>query len=107
MIAIHPHMHLLGREMKLWARMNDESITPLIHIDDWDFNWQGFYWFRAPVALPVDSRIELMAAWDNSERNPRNPNKPPRDVYWGERTVDEMGHAAILYTFDDEKPKQD
>jgi hypothetical protein len=24
-------------------------------------------------------------------------------VSWGERTIDEMGHAAILYTFDDEK----
>jgi len=24
-------------------------------------------------------------------------------VRWGERTVDEMGHAAIIYTFDDEK----
>jgi hypothetical protein len=105
LIAIHPHMHMLGREMKVWARMKDESIKPLIHIDDWDFNWQGFYWFRTPVALPVASWIELTAAWDNSEQNPRNPNKPPRDVYWGERTVDEMGHAAILYTLDDEKLK--
>jgi hypothetical protein len=27
---------------------------------------------------------------------------PVVDVRWGERTIDEMGHAAILYTFDDE-----
>ena len=105
LIAIHPHMHMLGREMKVWARMKDESITPLIHIADWDFNWQGFYWFRTPVTLPVASWIELTAAWDNSAENPRNPNKPPRDVSWGERTVDEMGHAAILYTVDAEEPK--
>jgi mono/diheme cytochrome c family protein len=101
LIAIHPHMHMLGREMKVWARMPGEAITPLIHIDDWDFNWQGFYFYRTPVALPVGSRIELSAAWDNSERNPRNPNRPPRIVYWGERTIDEMGHAAILYTYED------
>jgi mono/diheme cytochrome c family protein len=105
LIAIHPHMHMLGREMKVWARMSDESIKPLIHIADWDFNWQGFYWFRTPVALPVASWIELTAAWDNSAQNPRNPNKPPRDVHWGERTVDEMGHAAILYTLDGETLK--
>jgi mono/diheme cytochrome c family protein len=105
LIAIHPHMHMLGREMKVWARMSDESITPLIHIADWDFNWQGFYWFRTPVALPVASWIELTAAWDNSAQNPRNPNTPPRDVHWGERTVDEMGHAAILYTVDGETTK--
>ena len=86
LIAIHPHMHMLGREM-------------------WDFNWQGFYWFRTPVALPVASWIELTAAWDNSAQNPSNPNKPPRDVSWGERTVDELGHAAILYTLDDEQLK--
>jgi hypothetical protein len=103
LIAIHPHMHLLGREMKVWARMPNDAVTPLIHIDDWDFNWQGFYFYRTPVALPLASRIELTAAWDNSEHNPRNPNRPPRDVFWGERTIDEMGHAAILYTFDDEK----
>jgi mono/diheme cytochrome c family protein len=103
LIAIHPHMHLLGREMKVWARMKDESIQPLIHIDDWDFHWQGFYFYRTPVALPTGSWIELMAAWDNSEVNPRNPSKPPRDVSWGERTIDEMGHAAILYTVDSEK----
>ena len=105
LLAIHPHMHLLGRDMKVWARMKDESVTPLIHIADWDFNWQGFYWFRRPVALSEASWIELTAAWDNSASNPRNPNKPPRDVSWGERTVDEMGHAAILYTLDDETLK--
>jgi hypothetical protein len=27
-------------------------------------------------------------------------------VYWGERTVDEREHAAILYTFDDEQLTQ-
>jgi hypothetical protein len=92
--------------MKVWARMQDDSIQPLIHIDDWDFNWQGFYFYRTPVALPVGSWIELVAAWDNSEGNPRNPNRPPRAVSWGERTIDEMGHVAILYTFDDERIDQ-
>jgi hypothetical protein len=106
LIAIHPHMHLLGREMKVWARLADESKRPLIHIDDWDFNWQGFYFYRTPVALPVGSWIEMIAAWDNSADNPRNPNNPPKRVYWGERTVDEMGHAAVLFTFDDERPSR-
>jgi hypothetical protein len=106
LIAIHPHMHLLGREMKVWARLADGSRRPLIHIDDWDFHWQGFYFYRTPVALPVGAWIEMMAAWDNSADNPRNPNQPPKRVYWGERTVDEMGHAAVLFTFDDETPSR-
>ena len=102
LIAIHPHMHLLGREMKVWAKLPDESTRPLVHIDDWDFNWQGFYFYRSPVPLPQGAWNELLAAWDNSAGNARNPNRPPQPVRWGERTVDEMGHAAILYTLDDE-----
>ena len=90
--------------MKVDARLPDGTTKPLIWIKNWDFNWQGFYFYRTPVALPVGSWIEMMAAWDNSADNPRNPNKPPKRVYWGERTVDEMGHAAVLFTFDDETP---
>src|SRR6266540_2235507 len=43
--------------------------------------------------------IEMTAAGDNSAENPRNPNKPPKRVDWGERMVDEMGRAAVLFTF--------
>src|SRR5262245_31210447 len=39
--AITPHMHLLGREMKVTATYPDGTVKPLIHVDDWDFNWQG------------------------------------------------------------------
>jgi hypothetical protein len=60
---------------------------------------------RLPIGTIPCSRlpIELTEAWDNSEGDPRNLRKPPRDVAWGERNADEMGHAAILYTFEDEK----
>ena len=40
-ITIFPHMHMLGREMKVWAQAPDGTETPLIWIKDWDFNWQG------------------------------------------------------------------
>ena len=46
----------------------------------------------------------MTPAWDNSEANPRNRRKPPQPVRWGERTIDDMGHAAIIFTYDDEKP---
>jgi len=103
LIAIHPHMHLLGREMKVWATLPDSRVVPLIYIDDWDFDWQGFYFYRTRVRLAQGARIDLKALWDNSADNPRNPNRPPQRVTWGERTTDEMGHAAILYTLDDER----
>lgn len=65
--------------------------------------WQGVYFSRTPLALPVGATIQMMAAWDNSADNPRNPNKPPKAVYCGERTVEEVGHAAVLFTYDDKR----
>ena len=55
-----------------------------------------------PVRLARGGRIDLKAIWDNSADNPRNPNRPPRRVTWGERTTDEMGHATLLYTLEDD-----
>ncbi len=102
-IGIAPHMHLLGREMKVTATYPDGSVRPLISIDDWDFHWQGMYDFASPVPLPSGTRIDLTAVYDNSSANRRNPNSPPQDVMWGEGTTDEMCIAFIRMTVDGER----
>lgn len=89
-IGITPHMHLIGREMKVRAIRPDGTEEPLIWIRDWDFNWQGQYTYAEPVRLPAGTRIELTASYDNSADNPRNPSDPPRRVRFGEQTTDEM-----------------
>lgn len=89
-VAITPHMHLLGREMKVDAHTPDGKTIPLIWIKDWDFKWQDTYHYKSPVRLPRGTRVEVRAYYDNSEKNPNNPNKPPKVVTWGERTSDEM-----------------
>ncbi|HYR28225.1 MAG TPA: peroxiredoxin, partial [Thermoanaerobaculia bacterium] len=38
---IAPHMHLLGRTMKVDATLPSGASECLVRIDDWDFNWQG------------------------------------------------------------------
>lgn len=114
-LSVMPHMHLLGREMKLWATLPDGSEKPLVWIKDWDFNWQATYTLTKPLALPKGTKVHLLAYYDNSDKNPRNPNiKNPRSVTWGEQTTDEMCVAFLTYTKDDEhlvktapdKPKQ-
>lgn len=85
-----PHMHLLGREMKVWSETPDGRTTPLMWIKDWDFNWQGQYSFAQPVTLKAGTRIYIDAWFDNSEDNPLNPNSPPKLVRWGEDATDEM-----------------
>lgn len=102
-IAITPHMHLLGREMKVTATYPDGTVKPLIHIDDWDFHWQGAYSFARPVPLPGGTRIDVTAIFDNSTANPRNPSTPPRPVSWGEETTDEMCIAFVRVTVDSER----
>ncbi|MBV6459879.1 MAG: hypothetical protein HONBIEJF_03034 [Fimbriimonadaceae bacterium] len=88
--GVMPHMHLLGKEMKAWAVLPDKKEIPLVWVRDWDFNWQFTYAFKEPIKLPAGSRIHISGTYDNSDGNPRNPNRPPKDVRWGEQTTDEM-----------------
>jgi len=104
-VLIAPHMHLLGRKMRVQAALPNGSTECLINIDDWDFNWQGMYRYETPVALPAGSRLSLEAFYDNSSGNVRNPNHPPKSVSWGEETTDEMCIAFLGVTLDAENLK--
>jgi hypothetical protein len=88
--AIVPHMHLLGKDMLITVTFPDGRAQDLIKIDDWDFNWQYAYYLEQPLDLPKGSVVKVIAHYDNSDGNPRNPNKPPKEVTWGEATTDEM-----------------
>jgi len=81
----------------------DGTIRPLIHIDDWDFNWQGNYTFAQSIPLPAGTRIDMVAAFDNSAENLRQPSRPPRPVSWGEGTTDEMAIVFLGVTADGER----
>jgi peroxiredoxin len=99
-LSVMPHMHLIGREMKVTAVLPDGKEQPLVWVKDWDFNWQDTYWFKNPVALPKGTRLNVVSYYDNSAKNPRNPNSPPKLVRWGEQTTDEMCIAFIWFTRD-------
>lgn len=99
-IAVMPHMHMLGREMKLTATLPDGTQKSLIYINDWDFNWQETYRYKEPLQLPKGTRLDLLAYFDNSEKNPRQPSHPPLRVTWGEQTTDEMCIGFYQFTVD-------
>jgi hypothetical protein len=101
-ITVAPHMHNLGRQINVDVLDRDGTTRPIIHIDDWDFNWQGFYTPVNPVALPGGSTVVVTTWYDNSTNNPKNPNDPIIAVRWGERTVDEMCLAFIGVILDNE-----
>lgn len=95
-MGVWPHMHLLGREMKLTAELPNGKPVPMLWIKDWDFNWQDGYEFRQPLMLPKGTKLKLEARYDNSIENPQNPNSPPALVHYGEKTTNEMCMCTIL-----------
>ncbi len=97
-----PHMHMVGKTMRVIAEYPDKKEKQLVYIPDWDFNWQLNYMLKDPMKLPSGSQIKLVATYDNSTGNPRNPYNPPRAITWGESTKDEMCIAFVYYTADEE-----
>jgi len=88
--SIMPHMHLLGKEVVVTLTPPDGPARTLVAIKEWDYNWQETYWFKEPVRVKAGSRLDVAAYYDNSAKNPNNPNDPPRVVYFGEYTTNEM-----------------
>ena len=95
LVGLYPHAHYLGKEMRVWAEFEDGRRRPLLHIPDWDFNWQAEYRFVRPVSLPAGAELAMEFRYDNSAENPRNPHDPPRRVLYGPESSNEMGDLWV------------
>jgi peroxiredoxin len=100
LVVVIPHMHLLGKEARATAKLPDGTVEPLLWIKDWNFNWQDQYHLAEPRKFPKGTRLDYEAVYDNSDKNPLNPNVPSRKVTWGEETTDEMFLCFFLVTTD-------
>jgi mono/diheme cytochrome c family protein/thiol-disulfide isomerase/thioredoxin len=85
-----PHMHLLGKSVRVTMTPPDGKPVVLVEIPAWDYRWQETYWFKEPVLAKRGTKLEIEAVFDNSEKNPYNPTRPPVEVKVGEQTTDEM-----------------
>jgi hypothetical protein len=81
--------------MNGYAVLPDGTRRTLIHITDWDFSWQQQYTYPAAVRLPAGTDVRMEFTYDNSDRNPRNPNHPPKRVVYGAGSTDEMAGLHI------------
>jgi peroxiredoxin len=88
--SVMPHMHMLGRKIKVTMTPPDGTTQTLVAIDDWEYNWQETYWLKKPLHVKSGTRFDVEAHYDNSDRNPNNPFSPPRVVRFGEQTTNEM-----------------
>lgn len=102
---VAPHMHLIGRNMKVYGIKPAGDTLKLINIKDWNFHWQGGYAFKKITKIPAGTTLYAEADYDNTTTNPWNPSNPPKDVVQGEATFDEMMlvyFTAMFYRQGDE-----
>jgi hypothetical protein len=72
----------------------------LSYVDRFNFNWMTNYIYAddaAPV-LPKGTVLRITAWYDNTSAIRNNPD-PDQWVGFGDRTVDEMGHAWVNVTY--------
>jgi len=103
-----PHMHLRGKSMSMEAILPNGQVQMIANVDKFDFNWMTNYIFAADEApvLPKGTVIHIKSIYDNTAAHKGNPD-PDQWVGWGDRTVDEMGHAWVNVTYlSDEEYKQ-
>ncbi|MDX2033000.1 MAG: cytochrome c [Blastocatellia bacterium] len=97
--SLMPHMHLRGKDYLYRATYPDGRSEVLLSVPKYDFGWQVYYYPRKPIKLPKGTRIETIAHFDNSVRNPQNPD-PTKPVRFGEQTWEEMMNGFFDYTVD-------
>lgn len=103
LMAIQPHAHYRARDVRLTAELPDGTQRILLHIADWDFNWQDQYTLAQPLSVPAGTTFRSVYRFDNSAGNPRNPSHPPSEVQWGWRSSDEMADVWLqMVTASDE-----
>jgi len=117
-VGLYPHMHRLGKEVKVTARFPDGTEKILLWINDWNFNWQMYYQNVKPVRLPPYTELVMESVHDNSAENPNNPSVIPQRVEWGDQTHNEMSvviaqvvpvnksEGSMLWTMESERESE-
>ena len=98
--SFQPHMHLRGKAMSLEAILPGGQTVILSHVDQFTFNWHAAYVYadNAAPLVPKGTVMKITAWHDNTAANKANPD-PNVWVGYGDRTVDEMGHAWVNVTY--------
>ena len=98
--SFQPHMHLRGKAMMVEAILPNGQTTMLSYVNDFNFNWHNSYVYADDAApmLPKGTILRITAWHDNTAAKKSNPD-PNVWVGYGDRTVDEMGHAWVNVTY--------
>ena len=106
LLSFMPHMHLRGKDYLIEAVSPEGNRETLLSIPRYDFNWQSVYRYTNPLPVPKGTKIHCVAHFDNSAKNPNNPD-PTQEVRWGDQTWEEMmigWYTTITYLDPSLKP---
>lgn len=94
--AAFPHCHGVCTSIVNYADQG-ATVIPLIRINKWDFDWQGYYTWPFMKKIPAGYVLRSSHVYDNTTNNPNNPNNPPQLVTAGQTTADEMLFDAFQW----------
>jgi mono/diheme cytochrome c family protein len=89
LLSFNPHSHVRGKAYKYEIVYPDGRTETVLDVPRYDFNWQLEYYLREPLDVPAGTRLKVTAWYDNSDKNPANPD-PTATVHFGDQTWDEM-----------------
>jgi peroxiredoxin/mono/diheme cytochrome c family protein len=95
-LGVLPHMHLRGKAFRYEITEPGKKTEMLLDVPRYDFNWQLLYNLSEPRGLPRGTTIKATGWFDNSDKNPANPD-PKKTVRWGQQTYEEMMLGYVEY----------
>ena len=95
------HAHYRGTYSKLELMTPDGKRETILNVPFYDFNWQRMYEFAKPIDIPAGSKLIATYIYDNSKRNPANPD-PSQTIVWGDQSFEEMFYTSLRYLWKDE-----
>jgi hypothetical protein len=95
------HAHYRGTYSKLEVLSPDGKRETILNVPFYDFNWQRMYEFDKPINIKAGSKVIATYIYDNSKRNPANPD-PNKEIVWGDQSFEEMFYTSLRYRWADE-----
>jgi hypothetical protein len=89
LFSFMPHSHVRGKAYRYEVVYPDGRKETVLDLPRYDFNWQLEYRLAEPLDVPAGSKLKVTAWYDNSDKNPANPD-PTATVRFGDQTWDEM-----------------
>ena len=79
-LGIRPLLFPFAKSVEVIAYRPSGLSETLVWVQDYRYDWQPEYRFKAPVTLPRGTRVEVVAYLDNSDKNSNNPSRPAMTI---------------------------